>query len=61
MNQMIIDLEPETEIFFNYQSNANHRIGNEIKYSTEVLTSDLNDYNDAYILIGVMFLLQGTL
>ena len=35
----------------NDQSNANYSEGNEIIYSTEVLKSNLCDYNDAYILV----------
>ena len=33
------------------QSNANYNIGNEIIYNTEILKSNLCDYNDAYILV----------
>ena len=33
----------------NDQSNANYDVGNEIIYNTEVLKSNLCDYNDAYI------------
>ena len=35
----------------NDQSNANYDIGNKIIYNTEVLKSNLCDYNDAYILV----------
>ena len=35
----------------NDQSNANFDVGNEIIYNTEVLKSNLCDYNDAYILV----------
>ena len=35
----------------NDQSNTNHDVGNEIIYNTEVLKSNLRDYNDAYILV----------
>ena len=35
----------------NDQSNANYGVGNEIIYNTEVLKSNLCDYNDAYILV----------
>ena len=35
----------------NNQSNANYDAGNEIVYNTEVLKSNLCDYNDAYILL----------
>ena len=35
----------------NDQSNANYGVGNEILYNTEVLKSNLCDYNDAYILV----------
>ena len=33
------------------QSNANYDAGQEIIYNTEVLKSNLCDYNDAYILV----------
>ena len=33
------------------QSNANYDAGNEIIYQTEVLKSNLCDYNDAYIIV----------
>ena len=36
---------------FNYQSNANYDVGNEIIYYSEVLKIDLCDYRDAYILV----------
>ena len=36
--------------FINDPSNANYDVGNEIIYKTEVLKSNLCDYNDAYIL-----------
>ena len=32
-------------------SKANYNVGNEIIYNTEVLKSNLCDYNDAYILV----------
>ena len=35
----------------NNQSNANYDAGNEIVYNTEVLKSNLCDYNDVYILL----------
>ena len=35
----------------NGQSNANYEVVNEIYYNTEVLKSNLSDYNDAYILV----------
>ena len=35
----------------NYESNTNCDVGNEIIYNTEVLKSNLCDYNDAYILV----------
>ena len=35
----------------NDQSNANYDVGNKIIYNTEVLKSNLCDYNDAYILV----------
>ena len=35
----------------NDQSNANHTVRNEISYNTEVLRSNLCNYNDAYILV----------
>ena len=33
------------------QSNVNYDVGNEIIYNTEVLKSNLCDYNDGYILL----------
>ena len=33
----------------NDQSDTNYDVANEITYNTEVLQSDLYDYNDAYI------------
>ena len=38
-------------IVINDQSNANFNERNEIIYNTEVSTSNLFDYNDAYILV----------
>ena len=35
----------------NDQSNANYDVGNEVIYNTEVLKSNLRDYNRAYILV----------
>ena len=35
----------------NDQSNANYGVGNEVIYNTEVLKSNLRDYNHAYILV----------
>ena len=35
----------------NDQWNANYDVGNEIIYNTEILKSNLCDYNDAYILV----------
>ena len=35
----------------NDQSNANYDVGNEIVLNTEVLKSNLYDYNDAFILV----------
>ena len=35
----------------NDQSNTNFDVGNEIMHNTEVLKSNLCDYNDAYILV----------
>ena len=35
----------------NEQSNANYDVGNEVIYNTEVLKSNLCDYNHAYILV----------
>ena len=35
----------------NDQSNVNYDVGNKIIYNTEVLQSNLCDYNDAYILV----------
>ena len=36
----------------NDHSNSNYDVGNEIIYDTEVLKSNLCDYNDAYILVS---------
>ena len=36
----------------NDQTNANYDVGNDIIYNTEVLKSNLCDYNDAYILVS---------
>ena len=36
----------------NNQSYTNHDVGNEIIYNTEVLKSNLYDYNDAFILVS---------
>ena len=36
----------------NDQSNGNYDAGNEIIYNTEVLKSNLCDYNDAYLLVN---------
>ena len=35
----------------NDQSHANYDVGNEMIYNTEVLKSNLCDYNNAYILV----------
>ena len=35
----------------NVQSNVNYDVGNEIVYNTEVLKSNLCDYNDGYMLL----------
>ena len=35
----------------NDQSNVNYDLGNEMIYNTEVLKSNLWDYNDAYLLV----------
>ena len=40
------------------QSNASYDLGNEIIYNTEVLKSNLYDYNDANILIRAQQLYQ---
>ena len=59
-HQKILDLlnEPNDSKFVtgkwnivNDQSNANYDVGNEMIYNTEVLKSNLCDYNDAYILV----------
>ena len=39
------------EFFVNDKSNKNYDIGNEIIYNTEVLKSNLCEYNDVYILV----------
>ena len=36
----------------NNQSNASYYVGSKIIYNTEVLKSQLCDYNNAYILVG---------
>ena len=36
----------------NDQLNSNYNVGNEIIYNTEILKSNLCDYNDAYILLS---------
>ena len=36
----------------NDQSNSNYYVRNKIIYNTEVLKSNLSDYNDAYILVS---------
>ena len=33
----------------NDKSNTNYSVGNKIKYSTEILKSNICDYNNAYI------------
>ena len=38
-------------IIVNDQSNTNYDVGNEIIYDTEVLKSNICDYNDTYILV----------
>ena len=43
------------------QSNANYSIENKIIYSTEVLKSNLCDYNDAYILVKGDILIAGNI
>ena len=43
----------------NDQSNANYDIGNEIIYNTEVLKSNLCDYNNAYILVKGNIAIKG--
>ena len=35
----------------NDNSRSNYGVGNEIIYNTEVLKSNLRDFNDAYILV----------
>ena len=36
--------------------NSNYAVANEIVYKTEILKSNLCDYNDAYILVKVILL-----
>ena len=43
----------------NDQSNSNYDVGNEIIYNTEVLKSNLCDYNDAYILVRADIIIVG--
>ena len=45
----------------NDQSNANYDVGNKIIYNTEVLKSNLCDYNDAYILVRDIILIAGNI
>ena len=51
MNQAILNLLKQNGILINDQSNTNYNTGDEIIYNTEVLKSNLCNYNDAYILI----------
>ena len=48
MNQTILNSKKWNIVI--HQSNANYDVGKEIIYNTEVLKSNLCDYNDAYIL-----------
>ena len=41
---------------FNDNLNSNYAVANEIAYKTEILKSNLCDYNDAYILVKVILL-----
>ena len=50
MKQTIPNLWQKWKII-NDNSNANHDVGNEMIYYTEVLKSNLCDYNDGYILV----------
>ena len=50
MNQMILNLWQENKIT-ELQNYVNYDVGNKIMYNTEVLKSNIWDYNDAYILI----------
>ena len=45
----------------NDQSNTNYDVGNKIIYNTEVLKSNLCDYNDAYILVRDIILISGNI
>ena len=47
---MILNLWQENEIT-ELQNYANYDVGNKIVYNTEVLKSNICDYNDAYILM----------
>ena len=51
MKQEIQYLWPENGTFVSDQSNPKYSVGNEIVYSTEVVKSDLNHFNDPYILV----------
>ena len=44
---------------FQWSINANYDLGNEIIYNTEVLKSNLCDFNDAYILIRGDVIVKG--
>ena len=59
-HQKILNLSTETSNskfvirkwnIVNDQSNANYDAGTEVIYNTEVLKSNICDYNDAYILV----------
>ena len=47
---MILNLWQENKIT-ELQNYVNYDVGNKIMYNTEVLKSNIWDYNDAYILI----------
>ena len=47
----LVNEEIDFKFATNDQSNMNYDSGNELIYNTEVLKSNLCDYNDAYILV----------
>ena len=50
MNSRILEFVTRKWNIVNDNSKADHDAGNEITYNTEVLKSNLCDYNEAYIL-----------
>ena len=55
MKQVILDLWQENEtlsMISQSQVITNYSVGDKIVYSTEVLKSNLCDFNDAYVLVS---------